>query len=111
MAPDASIDRVFSLGTNYEGSEYLVLAAYDQTRFVMDALTPLTYLTGNDLVRWGRTVWLSWCRRKKLPAPAAWYCCEGRLFCRIWQIRIRFRRWSHLLPRASLTVVETFTLP
>jgi hypothetical protein len=54
VAPDASIDGVFSLGTNYAGTEYLVLAAYDQTRFVMDGITPFTYLTGNDLVRWGQ---------------------------------------------------------
>jgi uncharacterized repeat protein (TIGR01451 family) len=54
VAPDASIDGVFSLGTNYAGTEYLVLAAYDQTRFVMDGFTPFTYLTGNDLVRWGQ---------------------------------------------------------
>ena len=54
VAPDASIDRVFSLGTNLAGTEYAVLAAYDQTRFVMDGLNPFTYLTGNDLVRWGQ---------------------------------------------------------
>jgi uncharacterized repeat protein (TIGR01451 family) len=54
VAPDASIDRVFSLGTNLAGTEYAVLAAYDQTRFVMVGFTPFTLLTGNDLVRWGQ---------------------------------------------------------
>ena len=54
VAPDASIDRVFSLGTNLAGTEYAVLAAYDQTRFVMVGLTPFALLTGNDLVRWGQ---------------------------------------------------------
>jgi len=54
VAPDASIDRVFSLGTNFEGSEFVVLAAYDQSHFVMDGFTPFTYVTGSDLVRWGQ---------------------------------------------------------
>jgi uncharacterized repeat protein (TIGR01451 family) len=54
VAPDPSIDGVFSLGTNYAGTEYVALAAYDRTRFVMDGFTPFTYLTGNDLVRWGQ---------------------------------------------------------